>query len=271
MNLKAYAKINLILNILGKREDGYHEIDTVMQEINLYDEISLTDSNETKCICYKIEIDPKINLALQAANIIKTKYAPDKNIEIKINKNIPIQSGLAGGSSDAAAVINGLNEMWNLNLSQEDKLQIGKELGSDVCFFLKNGAKRAKGRGNELSEYKINCEYYLVLCKPNFGIQTKDAYAELVVDNLEIKKIAPSIESYEQLKKSMHNTFEKFLFKKYPKLNEIKQRLLELGCDTALLSGSGSTVYGIVDSRQKAIEIADQIKEKGTTFVCQSI
>lgn len=257
MKLRSYAKVNLTLDILGRRKDGFHELDTVFQHIELYDEIELIDSDKIEIGCNLKFLESEDNLAYKAAILLKEKFNINKGVSINIKKNIPIGAGLSGGSSNAAAVLKGLNVLWDLRLNKEKLIELSKELGSDVAFHIIGGTCRGKGRGEILEKINDIEKYYVVLVYPGFDISTKEAYS-----NLDYGKIGKEKSSNKFAKdfnlKYLHNDFESSIFEKYPKLKEIKGKLGE----NSLLSGSGSSVFGLFKEKEKAQLIYDLLRKE---------
>jgi (E)-4-hydroxy-3-methyl-but-2-enyl pyrophosphate reductase/4-diphosphocytidyl-2C-methyl-D-erythritol kinase len=269
MKLRSYAKINLTLDILGKRKDGYHELETVFQQINLYDEIELTELKEDKIIieCNIKEIENKENIAYKAAELLKRKYSVKKGVKIKINKKIPIGTGLSGGSSNAATVLKGLNILWDLNLSKEELVNISKEIGMDVGFHVLGGTCLGKGRGEILEKINDLKKYYAVVVYPGFPISTKKAYSGLNYDRIGKKKNTPKFIKNHDLK-YLHNDFEYSILEKYPELKEIKKSLGK----NSLISGSGSCVFGLFKKEEDAKKAYSKLKkEYNHTFLATTL
>lgn len=259
MKLRSYAKINLTLDILGKREDGYHDIETVFQHVDLYDEILLTElpTDIIEIECNVSEIENSNNLAYKAALLIKEELNIKKGIRIKIDKRIPIGAGLSGGSSNAAAVLKGLNYVWDLGLSEDELISLSRKLGMDVAFHILGGTCVGRGRGDILERIKDFDKHYLVIVYPGFEVSSRDAYSELDYAQIGGKK-ATSYFIRDFSLSLLHNDFEDSILQRFPKLRELKD---ELG-ENALLSGSGSSVYGIFNDKIEAKKIYDKLLEK---------
>lgn len=252
---KAYAKINLGLNVLEKRKDGYYNIQTIMQSINFFDEIELfKTSGGIEFTSNLPPLDEK-NICFKAAKLFLKRANPCAGLKIKLTKKIWIGAGLGGGSACAAQLLNGSNKLFGYPLGQNQIFNLARKLGSDVPFFLERGAAFVKGKG-ELIERLPNLtkDLWLVLIYPSIFISTKWAYANL---NVRTKKDAsegshlPGKEFFLQsdikgIAKTLHNDFEELVFKKYPVIKKIKEKLLIMGVLGASLSGSGSCVYGIL-------------------------
>jgi len=286
IKLKAFAKINFILQILGKRADGYHEIDSLMQSVSLYDEI-LVDKKKSG-----IELflnDPNIpndkrNTAYKAAELFFYKTKLEPSVKIDIRKNIPTEAGLGGASSDAAAVLIGLNRLFDANLSEKELLELGAQIGSDVSFCLTGGFCRCRGRGelvekidnsgtkfcaDETESYDGETKYY-VLVKPKLSILTKSVYDSFEKSFIEKENYIDGFLQHGEL--VLKNDLEKVVLPKHHEIGEIKNRLLSLGCLQSLMSGSGSSVFGLVCDKKKAYEICEEIKKKySQSFVVEGM
>lgn len=257
--IKAPAKINLTLDVLGKRGDGYHEVEMVMTTIDLADRLELTEVRENRISILShsryVPGDDR-NLAYQAAKLLKERYDIRQGVEISINKVIPVAAGLAGGSSDAAATLKGLNELWGIGLSIEELAALGSEIGSDVAFCVHGGTALARGRGEKITRLPPPPSCWVILAKPSIGISTSDIYG-----NLDISQIAhPDTEGmirairekdYEGVCRYMGNALESVTLSMYPEVLQIKNQMQRFGADAVLMSGSGPTVFGLVkhDSR----------------------
>ena len=267
--LESYGKINLSLDVLGKREDGYHELNTIMQEIELKDTIIL----EEKATGIKIQSNDKnlpldnTNLVYKAWEKIMDKVGENKGISITIDKKIPLAAGLAGGSSNAASVLKGLNQLWNLKLSKEELMDIGLEIGADVPFCIMGGTAWATGIGEKLTRLKPFSDKMLLLANPGIFVSTKKVYNNLDLNqmgNINIEKIIYFIEEENLLKlgQNMANTMEKTVIKKYPIIAQIKKDMLKYGALGSLMSGSGPTVFGLFDDKEKLLRCKEELEKK---------
>ena len=264
ITIKSPAKINLALDIVGKREDGYHEIETVMHQVELCDLIKVEDSDEMKIDCND-KIPLKGNLVLKAVKLLKGRYNLTRNVSITIEKNIPVAAGLGGGSSNAALTLIALDKLWGLNLKQEELISLAKEIGSDVPFFIAGNAAYATGKG-ELLQKLDPINFYAVLINPGFDVSTKWAYESLNL-GLTGKKLA-SREILKCVKKNnlreiaqfLHNDFETVVLDKYPVLKEIKDSLVANGALNSVMSGSGPTIFGIFEDEEKAKNAYEKLK-----------
>lgn len=266
--VKAPAKINLTLDVLYKRPDNFHEVEMVMTTVDLADRISL-ESREDGVIQI-ISTDNFVpndhrNFAYQAARLIKDTYGIKQGVSITIEKEIPIAAGLAGGSSDAAATLKGLNELWNLRLSIDELAELGAKIGSDVSFCVYGGTALATGRGEKIKEIPAPPNCWVVLAKPKIGVSTAEVYGGLKVEGLEhpnTKQMIQAIETkdYELLCSSLGNVLETVTFKLHPEVIMLKEQMKRFGADATLMSGSGPTVFGLVDSEARVSRIYNGLR-----------
>lgn len=266
---KAPAKINLSLDVLHKRSDGYHEVEMVMTMVDLADRIEMQElSRDTIIISSQagyIPLDEK-NLAFQAARLIKDRYDVKQGVYIHLDKQIPVAAGLAGGSSDAAATLRGLNRLWNLNIPMEELQVLGAELGSDVPFCVTGGTAVARGRGEKLEPIVSPPQCWVVLAKPPINVSTSEIYGKL--NAREIKQ-HPSTEGvlnairekrFDQLCGSLGNVLEEVTLDLYPEVRHLKECMQRLGADGVLMSGSGPTVFGLVSKEAKVPRIYNGLR-----------
>lgn len=261
ISFKTPAKVNFGLHILGKREDGFHELETLFQMVNWCDEIKIEClSRGLELVCNQPDIPTdKGNLVIRAAHILQTRYPERcKGARIHLNKNIPHGAGLGGGSGNAAGVLLGLNFLWGLKLKREDLISVASELGSDVPFFLFSPCAIGRGRGEILEPVKNSIRFYVLMVYPGFAVPTASVYGNLKLkltkreNNISILKNFLLQSEFAQLGATWSNDLELFVFKEYPGLSGIKKEMLALGAKGALLSGSGSTVFGIFDNPETA-------------------
>ncbi|MBM3185565.1 MAG: 4-(cytidine 5'-diphospho)-2-C-methyl-D-erythritol kinase [Bacteroidetes bacterium] len=251
------AKVNLGLNILFKREDGYHEIETCMIPIPFTDILEITESDEFEFLQTGLAIPGNLNsnLCVKAFQLMKEKFAIP-NVRIHLRKQIPMGAGLGGGSADAAYVLRGLNEMFELNVSTSELEILAAQLGSDCPFFIHNKAQIARGRGEVLSEIEINLiGKHLILLNPGIHVGTKEAY-----DGVQPRIPSNNIEdilsnSIEKWHNELVNQFEESILPKYPLIKELKDSLIDLGAVYASMSGSGSSVFGIFNEKPNEIPL----------------
>ncbi|KAF0816334.1 4-diphosphocytidyl-2-C-methyl-D-erythritol kinase [Bacillus sp. ZZV12-4809] len=261
--VKAPAKINLSLDVLHKRKDGYHEVEMIMTTIDLADRLELTllDKDEIRIISHNRFVpDDQRNLAYQAAHLLKERFQVKKGVAITIEKMIPVAAGLAGGSSDAAAALRGLNKLWGLGLSLDELAEIGTEIGSDVSFCVYGGTALATGRGEKIQELPAPPTCWVILAKPFIGVSTADVYRRLDVEQVQHPNTKGMVEAikwgcYEDVCRNMGNVLEDVTLSMHPEVLQIKDQMKRFGADAVLMSGSGPTVFGLVhhDSRMHRI------------------
>lgn len=253
----ANAKINIGLEILNKRSDDYHNLNTVFYSLhNLYDELIFERNNDEKVnIDSNIpELNTKDNLIYTAIRKIERKVNKKIGVNIHLTKNIPMGAGLGGGSSDAACTINAIDQIYELGLSYNEKLILAQAVGSDVPFFLQGGAAIGRSRGESLTFFEYEIPLQIVVVSPNIHVSTPAAYGELNRDStprnmVDYKMILDNAKDNPSLMRSMiFNEFEKPIFAKHPEIKEIKHKLYEQGAIFSLMSGSGSSVFGMFES-----------------------
>lgn len=266
---KARAKINISLDVLGKRADGYHEVKMIMQQVDLYDEVEIREIETGIVLESNCEFIPKdqSNIAYQAAKMMQEQYKIHKGVYIYINKQIPVAAGLAGGSTDGAAVILGLNELWNLGASREELMTHSLALGADVPFCILEGAALAEGIGEKLTPIK-GLEYaWVVLCKPNLCVSTAEVYKSLQLEKLEehpnTDKLLMAMENndIQTIGENLHNVLEQVTEKMHPIVKDIKRRMMEYNAMGSLMSGSGPTVYGLYKDYYKARSACENLSK----------
>ncbi len=269
----AKAKINLTLDILGKRDDGYHEVEMIMQSIDLADIVTLKDDKDIIVETDLAELaDDRTNLAYRAAELLRDTYAHGRGAHIRIEKKIPLAAGLAGGSSDAAAVLLGLNELWGLDRTMDELTALGARLGSDVPFCMIGGTMLATGRGEILTSVPPLGTYPLVLVKPPLGVSTAAAYGGYRAENVAVHPTADRMTraiasgNIDRVYEAMGNVLETVTIPLRPEIAEIKRALIEAGADKAMMSGSGPTVFAFTKTADDAMRIADTMKQKYSTY-----
>lgn len=262
---KAPAKINLSLDVLYKREDGFHEVEMIMTTVDLADRVYLKDiqNDEIKIVSHSRYIpNDNRNLAYQAADLIKRKCSIKKGVEIEIEKTIPVAAGLAGGSSDAAATLRGLNKLWNLGLTLDELAEMGAAIGSDVSFCVYGGTALATGRGEIIKHIQAPPNCWVVLAKPTIGVSTADVYKSLDISKIShpnTKEMLHAIENqdYKSVCNAMGNVLESVTLKNYPEVQHIKSQMEKFGADAVLMSGSGPTVFGLVEHETRMHRICN--------------
>ncbi len=274
MIFKTYAKINLTLDILSKRPDGYHELKTVMQSISLFDELDIEPANKIiiSCSGKNIPTGPK-NTCYKAAEKFFEYTKIRGGVKIHIDKKIPSEAGLGGGSADAAATIKALNVMYGGVLSVHEMLMIAGQVGADVPFGIIGGTALCQGIGEKIETLEGLPKKYIVLVKPDAGVSTAEAYSDF--DRMAIKsqrgteKFLEALKSREDPYKFLSNDFEQVV--KGDWLIDIKKKLLGLGAEAALMSGSGSTVYGVFDDEAAAKNAGEKIGCYPYVCICRTI
>ena len=279
LRIESPAKVNLFLEVLGKRKDGYHNVETILETVDLFDSLVLKEIEKGIEIKSNLPELPlgKENLVYQAAALLEKRLGIEKGIQITINKRIPLASGLGGGSSNGASVLLGLNKLWDLDLSYEELLGLAREIGADVPFFLREGRTLGKGRGDELRFLSQGPALYFVLVSPDFEVSTEWVYEnlkacppkieerrrDLTKEARSIKIILSALKSGKITKigNSLYNRLEEVVIPRHPQIAKIKKRLLGLGARGALMSGSGPSVFGLADDKKSAAEIYRKIKK----------
>ena len=271
IRLRAYAKINLFLEIIGKRRDGYHNLETVFQSVDLHDLLVIRpthrrpEQNYIQCDHPTVPTDVN-NLAWKAATLLQTHYPQINGIEIRIQKRIPVAAGLGGGSANAAAVLLGLNHLYNLRLSDDDLRRFGSQLGADVPFFFMGGTVLGEGIGNQLTPLNPLPEVEVVLANSGVHISTPWVYQQLklplTVKNRDVRIVSQFIEhgKLQNLGANMFNRLETPVFANYPELERLKQVLVR-GCPYgALMSGSGATLFALAADKSQAQQLASSLQ-----------
>lgn len=272
--LEARAKINLALDVLYKRPDGYHEVAMVMQSVTLADRVVIEPAEEISVFAdmADLECGPD-NLAYRAAALLRRHTGVSLGARIHLEKNIPLAAGLAGGSADAAAVLRGLNTMWQLGLTASELEVLGAMLGSDVPFCLRGGTALATGRGEILTPLPAPPPLWVVLAKPQIAVSTAWVYgnyrSELVTAHPDIGGITASLSRGDLpgLATRLANVLETVTVAAHPEIATLKAAMLEHGAMASLMSGSGPTVFGLTESRQQAQEIAQALERATTAWV----
>ena len=273
---KAYAKVNIGLDVLRRREDGYHEVKMIMQTVNLFDNLSIEDfddDNGTIVISANQDTIPvnEDNLIYKAAKLLLDEFSISKGVKIHLEKNIPVAAGMAGGSTDAAATLIGINDIFSLGLSTEELMKRGVKIGADVPYCIMGGTALSEGIGEVLSEIKGFPQCYVLIAKPPINVSTKYVYENLHANEL---KYHPDIDGLiEFIKKGdlygiaskMENVLETVTVKEYPIIEEIKTFMKENGAINSIMSGSGPTVFGLFDDKEKAEKAFSKLKEKNYT------
>ena len=274
LKLKSLAKINLGLDVLGRRENGYHDVRMVMQTIFLYDNVTLKKTEkpgiELKTNLFYLPTDDK-NIAYKAAKMLMDEFQIEGGISITLDKHIPVAAGLAGGSSNAATVLVGINRLFNLGLTEAELMERGVKLGADVPYCVMRGTALAEGIGEELTALDPLPKCYVLIAKPAISVSTKTVYEKLDAHEIEehpdIDGILEGLqeENLEKVASSMGNVLEKVTAEDYPIIEEIKATMKEEGALNAMMSGSGPTVFGIFKERRVGRQALKRIRQKGLT------
>lgn len=266
LTLSAPAKINYLLDVIGKRADGYHDLRMIMQRVNLCDDITLTvtKSHEIRVICNsKGAPNGSGNIAWKAARAILDVTGSESGLDIEIIKNIPVAAGLGGGSSDAASVLMGLNDLLRLGLTDDKLMEIGCKLGADVPFFIFKKTALAEGIGEKLTVLPNMPNCWILLINPGVHVSTAWVYRSLqLTSRRELNNIPRFFGSIEDIVSIMSNDLESVTISAFPIINEIKSKLMDLGAIGSMMSGSGPTVFGMFNS----FEAAEAARHEVTRF-----
>ncbi len=274
MKLRAYAKINLGLDVLRKREDGYHEVRMIMQTIQMYDQLEITKSKkpgihlQTNARYLPVNED---NLIYKAVKLLMNDFQIKEGVNIYLKKVIPVAAGMAGGSSDAAAALVGINKLFSLGLTMRELMEIGVKIGADVPYCIMRGTALAEGIGEKLTALPSVPKCYVLIGKPGISVSTKLVYTSLRLDeNTQHPDIDGMLSAIENNNLSgitirMKNVLEPGVVQKYPVIHQIEELMLEHGAQNAMMSGSGPTVFGIYDDKAKAEQAYRALKESKLT------
>lgn len=270
--IKAMAKINLGLDVIRKRTDGYHEVRMVMQSVNLYDTLTFTKSDEKGITLTankrEIPLDER-NLIYKAADLLYKKYSMPEGVRIHLDKKIPMAAGMAGGSTDAAAALTGMNRLFELGISQEELCGLGVKIGADVPYCIMGGTVLAEGIGEILTPLPPAPDCFLVIAKPGIDVSTKYVYENLHADKLichpDIDGMVRAVSNQDRrgIAAAMGNVLETVTVQEYPVIDEIKKFMKENGAVNSLMSGSGPTVFAIMENAEKAERLKQSLAETG--------
>jgi 4-diphosphocytidyl-2-C-methyl-D-erythritol kinase len=266
VEIKAYAKINLVLNVIAKREDGFHEVDFLMTNVNIFDTVNLSIADSDEVVCKKAPfIAKEKNLAYKAWLLMKEKYNLPGAIKIDIDKVIPVSAGMAGGSADCAATIKGINQLFKLNLTYKQMALIGAELGSDVPFCIYSHLSRAKGRGEEITliDKKLPITY-MVIINPGVGLSTPKVFKNHVIEKsmTNVDDAIEKIQDFTSLCNYVTNDLEKTAMKLEPKIGEIKNYISDKFDNKMLVSGSGPTVIVFCETKKNMFDVYNYGRER---------
>ena len=271
LTLKALAKINLGLDVLGRRENGYHDVRMVMQTIYLYDNITIKKTQEPgiqlESNLFYLPLDEK-NIAYKAAKLLMDEFQIPGGVHITLDKHIPVAAGMAGGSSNAAAVLVGMNRMFSLGLSEKELMERGVKLGADVPYCVMRGTVLAEEIGEVLTPLAPVPKCYVLIAKPGVSVSTQMVYEKLdaqeITEHPDIDGIIAGLENQDLYKvaASMGNVLELVTIEEYPVIEEIKNVMKEQGALNAMMSGSGPTVFGIFENRRTARKAQAKLRER---------
>lgn len=279
--INSYGKINLGLDVLYRRDNSYHEINTIMQQISLNDILTIKEIKkdiEIECNKEEVPLD-STNLVYHAWKKMQEKTGINRGIKVNIYKRIPVAAGLAGGSANAAAVLKGLNELWGLKLSEKELMEIGVEIGADVPYCIMGGTAFAEGIGEKLTKIRSFKDKNVLLINPGIGISTAEVYKNIRLNkqsHIDIKKIMSFIEEDDinSVAKSITNIMEEVVIEKTPIISEIKRDMLDYGALGSLMSGSGPTVFGLfedLDKLQFCKKNLEKKYNKGVVLIVKTI
>ena len=265
---KAPAKINLGLDIIGKRPDGYHDLSMIVVSVDLNDYIMVSEIDGSEIVVesdnHKMPLNGK-NDVFKAAKLIREACQIDSGVKIELKKSIPICAGLGGGSTDAAATIRALDKLWQLNLSKNEMIDVGFQIGSDVPYCLEAGCACISGKGEivECLDYQLSA--WVVLVKPEFGVSTRTVFPEIdckTISRVDIASLREAVlaKDYEKMIAYMGNSLEDITIKRKPFIQKIKDRMMSCGADVALMTGSGPTVYALCRSEKKADRLVNSMR-----------
>ncbi|MCB5560157.1 4-(cytidine 5'-diphospho)-2-C-methyl-D-erythritol kinase [Anaerosalibacter bizertensis] len=268
--IEAYGKVNLALDVIRKRNDGYHDINTIMQQIDLKDIVTIKDREKgikIECNNPEVPVDSS-NLVYTAWEKMKEKAKIDRGVHIIIEKNIPVASGLAGGSTDAAAVLKGLNKLWKLNFSKKELMDIGVSIGADVPYCIMGGTALAEGIGEKLKILKSFSNKLILLANPGISVSTAHVYNSLRLDKIEkspdMDMLVQAVENDDiyTLAKNMGNILEQVTVEEFSQIKTIKEDMIRYGALGSLMSGSGPTVFGLFDDEKKLVKCKEYLEKK---------
>ena len=278
MEIKSTSKINIGLHVHDKRSDGFHNISTLFQEINLCDTIKIIEDKNFSCTTNCSTIIEKDNFGTKAFNIMKTQYSDIPNVRISITKTIPTNAGLGGGSSNGTAVLMGLNHLFKLNLSKQKLSEMASKVSSDSAFFVSGGLQFGTQRGEKLDVIQnIKIPKHILLVHPGIKISTKEAFSHLknhlLNENMDINlsQLLKELNNYTFNSRLFKNDFEMYVFETHPEIGAIKLRILDLGAKYASLSGTGSTVFGIFSSKKDLLKAQSFFSPQYSTYYVNPI
>ncbi len=280
MKIKAYGKVNIALDVIGKREDGYHLLRMIMQTVNIYDELTFTPCDKGIHITCDKEFVPtdKRNLVYKAIELFCKTYDVHSGVKVHIQKNIPVEAGMAGGSTDAAAALKGMRDLYRPKIRDEELMELGVNIGADIPYCIKGGTALCEGIGEIITPLKPFNNKLMVIVKPNFGVSTVETYKKFnlqeVIEHPKVDELINAIENdnFKYVAKNMMNLLELVTIKKHSEIQKIKDVMLEQGALGGLMSGSGPTVFSFFDNEGDAQNCYDLLKRKYTeVFLTKTI
>lgn len=272
ISVKALAKINLGLDVVRRREDGYHEVRMVMQTIHLFDRLRIAGNHSGEIrISTNLPFLPtnKNNLVYKAAELLREEFGIRDGVDVKLHKHIPVAAGMAGGSTDAAAVLYGMNRLFDLGLSREELMERGVRIGADVPYCLMRGTALAEGIGEKLTALPPMVKCPVLIAKPPISVSTAFVYQNLKLDDglshPDIDRLTEDIRKKDlrAIAADMGNVLETVTIPAYPVIAEIKEHMLRYGAVNSMMSGSGPTVFGLFDNEDAAADACERMKESG--------
>ena len=271
--VQSYAKINLTLDVLGKRPDGYHELATVMQTVDLYDTLCFvaTDEDQVSISCNQPELCNDENLVVRAAQAIRKRLGLTQGVLIELHKRIPVAAGLGGGSGNAATVLQALQQWWQLPLDAQELWSMAAELGSDVPFFLKGGLALCEGRGEKITPLELHWPLdmrWLLLIKPAIAVSTATVFRNLTANDYstgaESKAVQAALQSKERLRPTdFHNSLERGVVEQYSEVAQARKAVLDAGAEYVHLSGSGPTLFTTFSTLAAATQVQQRLQAQG--------
>lgn len=277
ISLKALAKINLGLDVVRRREDGYHEVKMIMQTIHLFDRLVINKTSKPGInIKTNLAFLPvnENNLVYKAGKMLIDEFEIKEGVDVVLTKRIPVAAGLAGGSTDAAAMLYGMNQLFDLGLSRKDLMERGVKIGADVPYCIMRGTALAEGIGEKLTKLLPMVKCPVLIAKPSISVSTKFVYQNLKLDggtdHPDIDRLVSNIENKDlgAIAKNMGNVLETVTIPNYPIIDDIKKQMIRSGALNAMMSGSGPTVFGLFDSQEVAQKAYEEMKKSG---LCKQI
>jgi 4-diphosphocytidyl-2-C-methyl-D-erythritol kinase len=264
----AYAKINLGLYIVARRPDGYHDIETVFCRIGIADRITFSPHHDINVTATSPEVPGNAsNICHKAAILLRDHLRTDEGVHIHIEKHVPVGAGLGGGSSDAATVLHELPAFWNKSIAPGDQFRMALQLGSDVPYFLREGAAIGRGRGEDLEYFPLDIPYSILLCNPRIHVSTAWAYGRIRPGTAgkphNLRNLVTEGMLHPEVLQDLRNDFENVVFESYPLVRQIKEEILHWGASFAMMSGSGSTIFGLFQDAEVAENLAIEFAGRG--------